>query len=84
VGRLGGKGRTVGWKGRGVVCGKPTPSRLQPPPVSVKNRWVGPREQVLNVLIACWWYGPSKLMQQCTHLVETSLPYSRAVVREDK
>jgi hypothetical protein len=23
-------------------------------PVSVKDQWVGPHEQVLNVLIACW------------------------------
>jgi hypothetical protein len=28
--------------------------------MSVKNWWVGPREQVLNVPIACWWYVPSK------------------------
>jgi hypothetical protein len=28
--------------------------------MSVKNRGVGTREKVLNVLIACWWYGPSK------------------------
>jgi hypothetical protein len=28
--------------------------------VLVKDRWVDPREQVLNVPIACWWYGPSK------------------------
>jgi hypothetical protein len=28
--------------------------------VSVKDRSVGPREQVLNVLIAYWCYGPSK------------------------
>jgi hypothetical protein len=48
------KVETVGWKGRGVVGGEPTPSRLYPPPVSVKNRWVISREQVLNVLIACW------------------------------
>jgi hypothetical protein len=38
VGPLGEKGRTVGWEGRGVVCGKPAPSRLYPPPVSVKDR----------------------------------------------
>jgi hypothetical protein len=30
------------------------------PPVSVKDRWVGPREQVLNVPIAYQCYGPSK------------------------
>jgi hypothetical protein len=28
--------------------------------VSVKDRWVGPREQVLNVPIACRRYGPDK------------------------
>jgi hypothetical protein len=26
----------------------------------VKDRWVGPREQVLNVLITCQRYGPDK------------------------
>jgi hypothetical protein len=31
-----------------------------PPPVSVMDRGVGTQEQVLNVLIACRWYGPSK------------------------
>jgi hypothetical protein len=25
--------------------------------VSVKDRWIGPREQVLNVSIACWYIG---------------------------
>jgi hypothetical protein len=28
--------------------------------VSVKDRGVGICEQVLNVSIICWWYGPSK------------------------
>jgi hypothetical protein len=28
-------------------------SKVIAPPVSVKDRWVGPREQVLNVPIAC-------------------------------
>jgi hypothetical protein len=28
--------------------------------VLVKVRWVDSREQVWNVLIACWRYGPSK------------------------
>jgi hypothetical protein len=28
--------------------------------MSVKDRWVGPREQVLNIPITCWCYGPSK------------------------
>jgi hypothetical protein len=28
--------------------------------VSVKDQWIGPREQVLNVLIAYQRYGPGK------------------------
>jgi hypothetical protein len=28
--------------------------------VLIKDRWVGPREQVLNVSIICQRYGPSK------------------------
>jgi hypothetical protein len=62
VGPLGGMGRTVSWEGLGVECGEPTLSRLSPLPVLVKDRWVGPREQVLNVTITCWCYGHSKLM----------------------
>jgi hypothetical protein len=31
-----------------------------PPPTSVKDRWVGPCEQVLNVLTAYRRYGPDK------------------------
>jgi hypothetical protein len=53
---FGWKRETAGWEGRRVVCGKPAPLRLYPPPMSVKEWWVGPREQVLNVPIACWWY----------------------------
>jgi hypothetical protein len=41
----------VGWKGRGEWCVKPTPPRWKPSSLSVKDRWVGPRERVLNVLI---------------------------------
>jgi hypothetical protein len=48
------KVETISWEGRKVVCGKLTPPRWYPLHVSVKNRWVGPREQVLNVLIICW------------------------------
>jgi hypothetical protein len=48
------KMKTVGWEGRGVVREKLVPSRLYPPLGSVKDQWVGPREQVLNVPIACW------------------------------
>jgi hypothetical protein len=46
-----------------------------PPLVSVKNRRVGPREQVLNVLIAYWWYEPSKassLASTCAWLKRTA------------
>jgi hypothetical protein len=35
-------------------------SMWYPPPASVKDRGVGTREKVLNVLIACRWYGPGK------------------------
>jgi hypothetical protein len=55
MGPLSGKRRTVGWEGRRVWCGKPAPPRLYPPPVLIKDRWIGPREQVLNVPIACWY-----------------------------
>jgi hypothetical protein len=43
-----------------VVCEKSVPSRLWPPPMSVKDRWVAPREHVLNVPITCWCCGPGK------------------------
>jgi hypothetical protein len=52
--------------------------------VSVKDQWVGPRKQVLNVTIACWCYEPSKLMYMCNHLAESSLSYSKAVMREEE
>jgi hypothetical protein len=50
------------WEGKG---GKSVVSILRflcgtPLPMSVKDRGVGTREQVLNVPIACWWNGPSK------------------------
>jgi hypothetical protein len=48
-----GKGRQLVGKVREWVCGKQTPLRLYPPSVSVKDRLVGPHEQVLNVPIAC-------------------------------
>jgi hypothetical protein len=62
-------GRALRWKvedrrlGRsGSVMSKPAPPRLCSPPslVSHKDRWVGPREKVLNVPIACRRYGPGK------------------------
>jgi hypothetical protein len=31
-----------------------------PLPVSIKDRWIDPHEQVLNIPIACWWFGRSK------------------------
>jgi hypothetical protein len=52
-------GQLVGKVGE-WVCGKPAPPRLYPPPVSIKDRSVSPREQVLNVPITCRWYGPDK------------------------
>jgi hypothetical protein len=49
---LGTSGSVMSWDGTSKVVALA---------VSVKNRWVGSCEQVLNVLIACWWYRPSKL-----------------------
>jgi hypothetical protein len=43
-----------------------------------------PRKQVLNVLIAYWYYGTSKPMLLCNHLAEPSLPYSKVAVREEE
>jgi hypothetical protein len=34
-------------------------------PVSVKDRWVGPREQVLNISTVCWYMGPVSLAAGC-------------------
>jgi hypothetical protein len=49
------------WLGRsGSDMWQASTSKVVPPPVSVKDRWVSPREQVLNVPIACRWYGPGK------------------------
>jgi hypothetical protein len=45
--------------------------------VSVKDRWVSPDEQVLNVSITCWCYGPSKLMylviNRCLAFITSSM-----------
>jgi hypothetical protein len=49
-----GKRRQLDGNVRQWVHDKPAPPRLYPPPVSIKDRSVGPREQVLNVSIACW------------------------------
>jgi hypothetical protein len=43
-----------------VVCVKSAPPRLYPSPVWIKDRSVGPHEQVLNVPIACRCYRPGK------------------------
>jgi hypothetical protein len=57
---IGEKRRTTSWESPGVWCGKLAPPKLWPLPLSVKDRWVSLREQVLNILITCWWYGPMK------------------------
>jgi hypothetical protein len=41
----------LGRSGSGML--KTGTSKVVAPPVSIKDRWVGPREQVLNVPIAC-------------------------------
>jgi hypothetical protein len=51
------------WLGRsGILMWQASTSKVVATPVSVKDQWVGPCEQVLNVLITCWCYRPSKLM----------------------
>jgi hypothetical protein len=47
-------------KGGKSVVATPRFSMWYPPLVSVKDRGVGIREQVLNVQIACRCYGPGK------------------------
>jgi hypothetical protein len=51
---------TLRREGRGEWCGYSEISMWYPLPVLVKYRGVGTREQVLNILITCWWYVPSK------------------------
>jgi hypothetical protein len=45
------------WKG--------STSNVVAPTVLVKDRWVGPHKQVLNVPIACWYMGPVSLVACC-------------------
>jgi hypothetical protein len=45
---------TTGWEDWGVGMWQAGTSKVVDPPVSVKDRSVGPRKQVLNVPIACW------------------------------
>jgi hypothetical protein len=47
-------------KRSGSVMWKADTSKVVATSISVKDRWVGPRKQVLNVLIACRRYGSSK------------------------
>jgi hypothetical protein len=49
-----GKWRQLDGKVEEWVCAKLAPKRLYLLPVSVKDRWVGSCEKVLNVPIACW------------------------------
>jgi hypothetical protein len=48
-----------------VVCGKLIPTRLYPLPVLVKDRWIRPREQVLNIPITCWYMSLLSLVVSC-------------------
>jgi hypothetical protein len=49
------------WFGRsGSGTWQASTSKVVAPPVSVKDRWFGPHEQVLNIPITCRWYGPGK------------------------
>jgi hypothetical protein len=44
---------TIGREGREECCVYSKVFYMVAPPVLIKNRWVGTREQVLNVPIAC-------------------------------
>jgi hypothetical protein len=55
-----GKGRQLVGKVREWYVESRHLQGCSPPPVSVKDHSVGPREQVLNVQIAYWWYEPCK------------------------
>jgi hypothetical protein len=46
----------------GRVMWKTDTSKVRTPSMSIKDRGVATREQVLNVLITCWRYEPNKLM----------------------
>jgi hypothetical protein len=48
----------LGWLGSGMW--KTDTSKVVAPPVLVEDRWIGSREQVLNVLTAYRRYGPDK------------------------
>jgi hypothetical protein len=54
MGSLGGSVQPSEGKNGESVVAIPRFSMWYPSPVSVKDRGVGTREQVLNVLIACW------------------------------
>jgi hypothetical protein len=60
TGPLGGKRRTISWKGQEVWCGKLAHPTLSPPFVSVKNRWIDSHKKVLNILITCLSYDSDK------------------------
>jgi hypothetical protein len=49
-----GEGETAGWEGQGVDMWHAGTSKLVPPSGSIKDRSVGPHEQVLNVPITSW------------------------------
>jgi hypothetical protein len=54
--------------------------------VSIKDRWVGSREQVLNISITCWCYVPSKpssglSIEDCLFPLSHWLLWERSLVR---
>jgi hypothetical protein len=50
--------------------------------MSVKDRWVGPREQVLNVPITYWYMGPVSLVAGCQRKVGFAPTASMVVLGE--
>jgi hypothetical protein len=66
----------------GSVMYKAGTSKVVAPPKSFKNRWVDPREQVLNVPIACRRFGPISPVAGCQQKVCFAPTASMAILGE--
>jgi hypothetical protein len=66
----------------GSVMWKADTSKVVPPPVSVKDRWVSPCEQVLNIPITCWYIGPVSLVVSRQQKVDFAPTASMVGLRE--
>jgi hypothetical protein len=73
-------GRSLRWKVEdfqlvrsGSEMWKAGTSKIVAPACSVMDRWVGPRKQVLNIPIACWYMGP---VSRCSYVTTWPKPLS--------